>query len=236
VALHGFSHRMTDLFRAAALYALAALTAACAGTVRQPAAEVPHQSPPPPAVPDAPPQPPVHRETGTASWYGRDFHGKKTASGEVFDMHGLSAAHLLLPFGAVVLVTNPENSKSVTVKINDRGPFVKGRLLELSYGAARELGFAEKGAARVELETAKPARGRVRYTVQAATYAEMENARMLKERLSGKYGLIYIRPFETNVARFYRVRVGSYASLRLAEKVAERLALEGLEPFVLRKE
>ena len=105
-------------------------------------------SPVPPPVPDA-----VYRETGVASWYGRDFQGRTTASGEIFDLNGISAAHRTLPLGTVISVTNLDNFKSIKVRINDRGPFVKGRVLELSFGAAKELGFASQGTARVKLES-----------------------------------------------------------------------------------
>ncbi len=91
-------------------------------------------------------------ETGMASWYGRDFHGKKTSSGETYDMHGLSAAHPTLPMGTMVRVTNLENGKHIDLRINDRGPFVKDRLIDLSYAAAKKLGYAEKGTARVRVQ------------------------------------------------------------------------------------
>jgi len=178
----------------------------------------------------------IYRETGMAAWYGKDLHGKKTASGEVFDMYGLSAAHRTLPFGTVVTVTNLDNFKSIKVLINDRGPFFKGRFLDLSYGAAKALGFVAKGTARVSIETADEVRGPVQYTVQAAIFIEEENARMLKERLDTRFEMVSIVPFETNIARFYRVRVGSYASEDRAEHVAGKLVLEGLEPIVVRKD
>jgi rare lipoprotein A len=178
----------------------------------------------------------IYRETGTAAWYGKDLHGKKTASGEVFDMNGLSAAHRTLPLGTVINVTNLDNSKSIQVKINDRGPFIKSRILDLSYGAAKALGFVAQGTARVKIETLDAVRGPVHYTVQAAVFSEEENARMLKERLDAKFDTVSIVTFETNSGRYYRVRVGSYASEDRAEHVAGKLMLEGLEPIVVRKD
>lgn len=89
---------------------------------------------------------------GEASYYGRDFHGKTTASGEPFDMNGLTAAHKKLPFGSIVRVTNLENGKEVWVRINDRGPYVDGRLIDLSKGAAREIGLLEDGVGKVKLD------------------------------------------------------------------------------------
>jgi len=90
--------------------------------------------------------------TGTASFYGPGFHGKKTASGERFDMYGLSAAHRTLPFGTVLRVTNLANGKTVEVRVNDRGPFKRGRVLDLSVGAARRLDMVGTGTARVRCE------------------------------------------------------------------------------------
>jgi rare lipoprotein A len=179
---------------------------------------------------------PVYRETGVASWYGKDFQGRKTASGEVFDMYGMSAAHRTLPLGTVIRVTNLENYKSLTVRVNDRGPFVKNRFLELSYGAAKELGFVAQGTATVKIETLEPVNGNSPYTVQAAVFAEEESAKMLKDRLSKKFEQIFIAPFESNLGKLYRVRVGSYSTEEKAELVAGKLKLEGLEPVVFRKD
>lgn len=178
----------------------------------------------------------TYRETGIASWYGRDFQGRKTASGETFDMYGISAAHRTLPLGAVIRVTNLDNFKSIKVRVNDRGPFIKSRILELSYGAAKELGFAAQGTARVKIETLEPVNGTALYTVQAAVFTEEASAKLLKERLSRKFEVIAIVPFESNRGKVYRVRVGSYGTEEKAEVVAGRLTLEGLEPIVVRKD
>jgi len=89
---------------------------------------------------------------GLASWYGRDFQGRPTASGELFDMYAYTAAHRDLPFGTRVRVTNEANGRSVVVRINDRGPWVEGRILDLSYAAAKQLGMIEAGVVRVRLE------------------------------------------------------------------------------------
>lgn len=92
-----------------------------------------------------------HQERGLASWYGKPYHGRKTASGEKYDMHSVSAAHRTLPFGSVVKVTNLENGRSLKIRINDRGPFVDGRIIDLSYKAAKKLGMVEAGVVRVKL-------------------------------------------------------------------------------------
>ena len=217
-----------------------ALISACAGREVTPIAHVTTDPFPEPDSVSMPISEPIreanYRETGMAAWYGRELHGKKTANGEVFDMYGLSAAHRTLPLGTVVSVTNLDNFKSITVRINDRGPFLKNRFLDLSYGAAKELGFVSQGTARVRIETVETARDPAQYTVQAAVFTEEDNARLLKERLNTKFGAVSIVPFETNIARLYRVWVGAYASEDRAEQVAGRLMLEGLEPIVVRKD
>ena len=91
-------------------------------------------------------------QTGVASWYGRQFHGRKTASGETFDMNGLTAAHRSLPLNCYIRVTNKDNGKSVVVKVNDSGPFHGNRVLDLSYGAAKQIGITNAGTAKVSIE------------------------------------------------------------------------------------
>ncbi len=126
----------------------------------------------------------TYRETGVAAWYGREMHGRKTARGDIFDMYGLSAAHRTLPLGTIVHVTNRDNFKSISVIINDRGPFLKDRFLDLSYGAANELGFVPQGIARVKIEVLDAGNSPAQYTVQAAVFTEEENALLLKDRLN----------------------------------------------------
>ena len=231
------SAKMVKHFTIALLIVLTALSAACAGKAVTPVSpEVSESSPEvgqpaPISVPDQ-----TYRETGVAAWYGKDFHGKKTSSGETFDMNALTAAHRTLPLGTMIRVTNLDNFKSTKVRINDRGPFVRSRILDLSLGAAKELGFVAQGTARVKIETLEPVNGSALYTVQAAEFAEEESARMLKERLNKKFKSVAVVPFETNLARFYRVNVGSYPSEERAEQVASKLALEGFEPIVVRKD
>jgi rare lipoprotein A len=110
-------------------------------------------APPPTATPRPPaPRPKDFEETGEASWYGRQHHGRRTASGETYDMHKLTAAHRTLPLGTRVLVTNLENDRTVEVRINDRGPFIRGRMLDLSYAAAQRLGAVGAGVITVGLK------------------------------------------------------------------------------------
>ena len=124
------------------------------------------QKPNPPAKPPAAPaqqqMPPKFAsakgayQIGLSSYYAHDFHGRPTASGEIFDMNGLSAAHRELPLGTIIRVTHMGNGRSVILKVNDRGPFVENRILDLSLGAARELGMIQEGVARVKIEIIKP--------------------------------------------------------------------------------
>jgi rare lipoprotein A len=129
--------RHAALLRAGTLGALLLLAAACARTV----------PPPPPAAPPAV----KSEEVGLASWYGHPHQGRRTASGEAYDMNDLTCAHRTLPLGTRLLVTNLENGRSVEVRVNDRGPFVAGRILDLSYAAARKLGAERPGVIRVSL-------------------------------------------------------------------------------------
>jgi rare lipoprotein A len=97
---------------------------------------------------------------GIASWYGEDFNGRLTASGEVYDMYAMTAAHKTLPLGTIVKVTNEENGKSVEVKINDRGPYVKGRVIDMSKTAGRAIGMREAGTAQVKIEVVRWPKGK----------------------------------------------------------------------------
>ncbi len=225
---------LTRILRLSVVLAIAVLSASCAGNV---APSKPNAA----ALVNTPSLSPargqIYREAGVSSWYGKDFHGRKTANGETYDMYGISAAHRTLPLGTYIRVTNLENYKSIKVKVNDRGPFVKNRVLDLSYGAAGELGFVAQGTAKIRLETLEEIRDSAPYyTVQVGAFIEEENARMLRQRLSKKYDAVYIIPFESNVGKFYRVRVGSYTTEEKAERIANGIRLEGLEPIVVRKD
>jgi rare lipoprotein A len=213
---------------------LVVMTASCAGTV-----DVPTEAATPPVPLEAAATAPTvtaFRQTGTASWYGKDLNGRRTASGERFDMYGLSTAHRTLPLGSMIRVTNLENNRSTTVRVNDRGPFIKSRMIDLSYGAARELGFVAEGTATVEIQRLDELPGTTAYTVHAAQYVEEENARLLKERLSAKFETIAIIPEETDLGTVYHVEVGVYPTEEKAELVAGRVMQEGLLPVVIRKD
>jgi len=214
----------------------ALVAASCAGKAPLPAASVAVEAPAPAVAPPAEPHGQIYRETGTASWYGADLHGLPMAGGETFDLNGVSAAHRTLPLGTVIRVTNLDNYKTIDVRINDRGPALRSRVLELSYGAARVLDFVREGTARVKFETVEPVPGDGVYTVQAAVFVEEEHAKTLKGRLQTKYETVFIVPAETNFGKFYRVRVGMYPTEEKAGRIAAKLTLDGLEPVVMRKD
>ncbi len=192
---------------------------------------------------------PEGAETGLASWYGPDFNGKLTASGEVYDMNALTAAHRTLPLGTIVDVENLENGRHVRLTINDRGPFVRGRIIDLSYRGARELGVVRKGTARVrvtpigrderyvryiKVSVNEDARGK--YTVQAGAFTKRENAERLLRALSAE-GLegAYISKAKVSGKVFYRVRAGDFSSREKALGLARRLAYEGYGVVLMRK-
>lgn len=134
---------------APAVIALALVTAACAQPRRESATAAP--TPAPVVVARPAPAAPRVVQAGAASWYGQAHHGKKTASGEAFDMYALTAAHRSLPLGTRIRVTNVANGRAVDVRINDRGPAIPGRIIDLSYGAARALGAVGDGVFRVRI-------------------------------------------------------------------------------------
>lgn len=113
-------------------------------------------------------------QVGTASWYGEYFEGKPTASGEPYDMYDMTAAHLTLPLGSYVKVTNLHNGRAVVVRVNDRGPIVPGRIIDLSYGAAAALGYDKKGLQRVRLDVVKPPRQKPSYQTIAYNHPIVE--------------------------------------------------------------
>ncbi len=187
-----------------------------------------------------------YTERGLASWYGKDFHGRKTANGEVYDMYKLTAAHKTLPLGVYARVTNLENGKEIKVKVNDRGPFIRGRFLDLSYGAAKELGMVEAGVGKVELEIignvpyqtakGKASAGRVSstglFTIQVGAFVERENAARLKSLLESRYKDVYIVSYETNLQKFYRVRVGAFENEKDALKTSNELESQNYATFI----
>jgi rare lipoprotein A len=176
-----------------------------------------------------------------ASWYGPEFHGKPTASGERFDMHALTCAHREVPFGTVVKVTNVANGKSVRCVVNDRGPFVSGRDIDLSYAAAREIGLTSTGPVTVEYlerdiryvkEIGYAAGAKGPFTVQVGSFREKDNAKRLKESLDLKYKEVYISETTIDNTTLYRVRIGKFPDKKKAYRLAKTLAEEGYSPLV----
>lgn len=168
-------------------------------------------------------------EKGTASWYGIKFHGRQTASGERYDMNELTAAHPSLPFGTLLEVRNVRNGKSVVVRVNDRGPFSKNRILDLSFGAAREIGLVLSGTAPVELYRVDKGGAPPRYTVQVAAFGENERAQTLKTELSRFYPETVVRSDGT----WSRVQVGAFAERDQAEALRRELAAMGMSSIVV---
>jgi rare lipoprotein A len=177
-------------------------------------------------------------QTGIASWYGRKFHGRRTANGEIYDMHAMTAAHKTLPMNTWVEVHNLDNDRKIKVRINDRGPFVTGRVIDLSYTGARKIDMVGPGTARVRV-TALGAATRYaekepvafreldywtgNFTVQVGAFRKKANAEKLRETLSKSYVNAHIVEHEDHRGRFHRVRIGRFSSLKDAERFSENL-------------
>jgi rare lipoprotein A len=177
-----------------------------------------------------------YAEQGVASWYGREFHGRRTSNGEVYDMYALTAAHKTLPLPTNARVTNLATGKSIVVRINDRGPFKKGRLIDLSYGAARELGFLTQGTALVDVQAlsdptgsgpvvgAAPAAARAMY-VQVGAFGKAQNAEDLKRSLERQgFSNVVIRYDARAEPALFRVRIGPVANAAEFDAVANKAA------------
>ena len=174
-------------------------------------------------------------QKGMASWYGEDFHGKPTSNKETYDMYSMTAAHKTLPFGTFVKVTNLTSGKSVVVRINDRGPFVKGRIIDLSFAAAQKLGMSETGIAPVVIKVLKrfsPKKSSQRYAVQVGSYTIKQNARALKSKLQRNYDKVYIAEHKTPSQIYYRVRIRT-RTMKAAQKIADRLNKKGYSVHII---
>lgn len=186
------------------------------------------------------------RQRGKASWYGKEFHGRKTANGEIYNMYAMTAAHKTLPFGTYVSVCNLKNNRKIEVRINDRGPFARGRILDLSYTAAKKLEMIGPGTAEVEimalgaLAPQKPSGSTGRsyipgnyyqgdFTVQIGAFSELENAQRLKQKLGRSYRNVYITICYDGHGVLYRVRVGRFSTLEQANKHEEFMIQNGFK-------
>jgi rare lipoprotein A len=187
------------------------------------------------AVMTTPSVPPVTgmEEVGMASWYGAPHHGRRTASGEVYDMHQLTAAHKTLPFGTRLLVTNRETSQSAEVRVNDRGPFVEGRILDVSYAAARLLGAVGSGLIPVRVRVlslpARSSTGDGPYAVQIGSFTTRPRAEALRDSVNGAT----IAETAVGGDTVYRVRIGAYADRAQATAAARDLASRGYQALVV---
>lgn len=177
-------------------------------------------------------------ERGMASWYGPGFHGNKTANGERYDMHKLTAAHRTLPLGSIAVVRSATTGKEVTVRINDRGPFAKGRVLDLSYAGAQTLGMVGHGTDQIELRVigfqGRPAEmGFLR--VQIGSFAEHQNAATLLQRAQRIYTGGRIQAVDLPDGRRYRVQIGEFKTEAQADSAAMKLEADlAVQSFVFR--
>jgi len=191
-----------------------------------------------------------YRERGTASWYGRKFHGQKTSIGEVYDMFAMTAAHPTLPLPSYARVTSAANGRSVIVRVNDRGPFLHGRVIDLSYAAAHRLGIAQRGSGEVEVEAIVPgdvapgpplpalaaatpvpeapvvaeAGGAGGFVVQLGAFANYANAQAFLAHVQNQTASAAVEPRVRQSGGLWRVVVGPYAAREEAAQVAARIA------------
>ena len=185
------------------------------------------------------------RQRGIASWYGSKFHGRKTASGETYNMYAMTAAHKTLPLPVYVHVKNLDNGRSAIVRVNDRGPFIAGRIIDLSYAAAKKLGVDGPGTARVEISTlaageSEP-RDRVRTIpldselardaplfIQMGSFSSQDNAHnLVRDLLDANESSAQISRLQTDSGLFYRVRVGPLFDIEEANAIVKRLKNKG---------
>jgi rare lipoprotein A len=190
---------------------------------------------------------PGDRFGAVASWYGEPFHGRLTASGERYDMHGLTAAHRSLPFGTRLKVTNPENGQSSVVTVTDRGPFIRGRHLDLSYRAAKEIGLLGEGVGRVKVQILdRDMRYQKRVTdrtmavessgswiIQFGAFQDFANAARLKQGLDLETRGVTITATTVDGVVYHRVRLGPFFSRDAALSLARSFAEEGYQAVIM---
>ena len=210
------------------MVATCALFAGCAAQSQAPASHTLAPHPPPSQATSV---------EGIASWYGPGFHGHRTSSGAVYDQEDLTAASTLFPLGTHLLVTNLSNNRAIEVTINDHGPYVKGRQIDLSRKAARVLGVIGPGTARVRMDVlATPAGGPAigeRFFVQVGSFADSGNARRMQQRLAASYPDVRIETAEAGANLYYRVRMGAFMNRDEAESRAARVASFGYSAVII---
>jgi len=182
------------------------------------------------------------KQRGIASWYGDKFHGKKTANGEIYNMHAMTAAHKTLPLGTIVSVRRLDNNREITVRVNDRGPFITGRIIDLSCEAAKRIGIADSGTTYVEIavtgssdllltESYDYTKGN--FTFQVGAFRDLSNAEKLKLQLEKKYRNVHIASYDNGYEILYRVRVGKCSSLTQAAEYEKVLKTNGYENAII---
>jgi len=225
-------------FSAIAISFLLSLSAAC-GHKKKNIAHVPPAPLPAPHQQQQTPQGPLpvgYVEEGIASWYGIPYNGRRAADGEIYDMETLVAAHKLMPFNTWLRVTNLANGKVVNVRIIDRGPFVEGRIIDLSKAAAREINMLNAGISRVRLEVIEAPRDIASndfYAVQVGVFTSQQSAEQVRAQYSRKYGLAQILVRHGAVTS-YRVLVGKFPTVEATRQLANVISGENPDIFIVR--
>jgi rare lipoprotein A len=186
---------------------------------------------PSPEVEVTPGSKPVEVETGIASWYGAPYHNRRGSNGEVYDMNAMTAAHRTLPLGSIVRVTNTASGKSAVVRITDRGPFIQGRLIDLSQAAAKQIGLVQKGTGRVRVEVVKtpqPIESGGRWAVQLGGFERENRARDIADHLTRRYHSAKVLTFSSPTGAWWvRVRVKDDLRARAEEITRDTKTPEG---------
>jgi rare lipoprotein A len=178
----------------------------------------------PPPAERQPAIPGEYVEEGVASWYGVPFDGHRTSNGEIYDMHQFTAAHRTLPFGALVRVTNLNNGLQTEVRINDRGPFVANRVIDLSLSAAQAIQMVGPGTAQVRLEMISGTNPQIGFFgVQVGAFRVRDNADKLRGQLAARYSDVSVVTYDSPTGTFYRLRVGRVTSEDAARQIAVQL-------------
>ncbi|MCD6130366.1 MAG: septal ring lytic transglycosylase RlpA family protein [Deltaproteobacteria bacterium] len=178
-----------------------------------------------------------YTEEGIASWYGAKFHGRRTSSGEIYNMYAHTAAHKTLPLGTTVKVKNLNNQKQTVVRINDRGPFVEGRIIDLSYSAARDIDMVSTGTAPVRITVLYPtevykAMKKELFTVQVGSFSSYTYALLLKRKIDKHFPYVYLKKFFDGQNVYWRVRVGKYNDRGSADICSAKLRQLGFPTFI----
>ena len=182
------------------------------------------------------PLPAGYVEEGIASWYGIPYHGRHAADGEIYDMETLVAAHKLMPFNTWLRVTNLSNNKAVVVRIIDRGPFVEGRIIDLSKAAARQIDLLEAGITRVRLQVIAAPRDIASndfYAIQVGSFNSLPNAEQMRSSYAQRYGAAQLEA-RNGVVKSWRVLVGKFSTVASARELANVMSAENPDIFIVR--